>query len=118
MSKCDYNLLSCTSVEQFERVDAVQNEKHDTSKCKSCIVIQKVYLKFNLCDLPDKTKDPSKQENETNSVQLMVDYFSALIDFEDKSVIDVVLSKNLNVDSSSYNNENNNKSEKVRNNAR
>jgi len=68
--------------------------------------------------LPDKTKNTSKQENETNSVQLMVDYFSALIDFEDKSVIDVVLSKNLNVDSSSYNNENNNKSEKVRNNAR
>jgi hypothetical protein len=63
--------------------------------------------------LPHEAKYPSKKEDESNPVQLMMNYFSALVYFKNKSVVDLVLSEDLDIDSSCHNYEYNYESEDI-----
>jgi len=55
--------------------------------------------------LPYKTEHPSKKEYDAHSVQLVVYDLGALVNLKDEGVVDLILSKDLNVDSSRYDNE-------------
>ena len=89
-------LDAATKVKAVHRHQANREEKHEQDNREVLhTAVVKLRCKLNHSYLPCEAEEPQERENKGNFIQLMVDHFVVLVDFEDERVIHIVASKDL-----------------------